>query len=323
MSSASPPVADTRAVLLPSAARAIIRHHSASFSLASLLLGRATRENAHVLYAYCRRADDAIDLATPARAKSELERLRGELGAIYAGRALREPVASEFQRLVFELELPREYPEALLQGFELDVSGARYTTMFELHRYCWCVAGSVGAMMCHVLGSREAPAIVHGVHLGMAMQLTNLCRDVAEDWKRGRLYIPIELLPGWAQLETASLESWPPPPRNRRQLAAAVERLLTEADVFYRSGDAGLPYLSWRARVAVATARRVYSAIGQRLLARQADVTAARAVVPTSRKLWCAAQAVLDALPTTSAPTPQWPSGPERPLRFPEDVLPV
>jgi 15-cis-phytoene synthase len=323
MTSASIQPAGVRAALPPSAARAIIRRHSATFSLASLLLGRATRENAHVLYAYCRRADDAIDLASPARAKGELERLRSELDAIYAGQALPQPVASEFQRLVFELQLPREYPEALLQGFELDVSGARYTTMFELHRYCWCVAGSVGAMMCHVLGARQLPAIVHGVHLGMAMQLTNVCRDVAEDWTRGRLYLPLELVPGWAELEASPLESWPPDPRRLQQLAGAVERLLAEADVFYRSGDAGLGHLPWRARVAVATARRVYSAIGQRLLARHADVTTPRAVVPTSRKLWCAARAVLDALPATGPRTPSSTGASAPPLRFPDDVLPI
>jgi phytoene synthase len=98
---------------------------------------------------------------------------------------------------------------------------------------------------------------------------------------------------------------------------------LAHADVFYRSGDAGLPYLPWRARFAVATARRVYSAIGQRLLARQADVTAPRAVVPSSHKLWFAARALLDALPKASSATPQLPSPSSRPLRFPEDVLPI
>jgi len=322
MSAAALRASQLRAALPPSAARAIIRHHSASFSLASLLLGRGTRENAHVLYAYCRRADDAIDLATPAGAKNELERLRVELDAIYAGQVLEHPVASEFQRLVFELELPREYPEALLQGFELDAGGKRYLTMFELYRYCWCVAGSVGAMMCHLLGAQQAPAIVHGVHLGMAMQLTNVCRDVAEDWTRGRLYIPAELLPDLAEGASISRESWPPAPHQRQQLARAVARLLAEAEAFYRSGDAGLAYLPWRTRIAVATARRVYSAIGHKLLAHGVDVTAPRAVVPASHKLRCVARAVLDALPT-SVTTTHSSRALERPLRFPDDVLPV
>jgi phytoene synthase len=198
--------------------------------------------------------------------------------------------------------------------------GARYATLNELYRYCWCVAGSVGAMMCHVLGAPSSPAIVHGVHLGMAMQLSNVCRDVAEDWSRGRLYIPTELLPEWHEPHGAPLGSWPPPPAQQRNLASAVRRLLAAAEVLYRSGDAGLPYLPWRSRVAVATARRVYSGIGQRLLAGGADVSAPRVFVPAAHKLWYTAQAAFHAT-CTRAVRGARPSMAERPLRFPEDVL--
>ena len=319
MSTASESLADVRAALPAGAASAIIRRHSASFSLASLLLEPVARRRAHVLYAYCRRADDAIDLVAPARARGELDRLSSELDAVYAGAALADPVASEFQRLVFEVALPREYPDALLQGFELDVSGAGYATLVELHRYCWCVAGSVGAMMCHVLGAASSPAIVHGVHLGMAMQLTNVCRDVAEDWSRGRLYVPTELLSGWEPPHGSQLSSWPPPPEQQQALAQAVRQLLKAAEVFYRSGDAGLPFLPWRSRIAVATARRVYSAIGQRILAGHADVSAKRVFVPASHKLWYTARAALSATCTRARQVR--PAAGERPVRFPEDVL--
>jgi 15-cis-phytoene synthase len=319
MSAASSSLVRARAALPVGAASAIIRRHSASFSLASRLLEPVARRRAHVLYAYCRRADDAIDLVAPARAKGELDRLRRELDAVYAGAALADPVASELQRLVFEVALPREYPDALLQGFELDVAGGGYTTLDELYRYCWCVAGSVGAMMCHVLGAASSPAIVHGVHLGMAMQLTNVCRDVAEDWSRGRFYIPGELVPGWDPPPGARLGSWPPPPQQQQALASAVRRLLEAAEVFYRSGDAGLPFLPWRSRIAVATARRVYSAIGQRILAGGADVSAKRVFVPASHKLWYTARAALQA--TCTRARPMRPVLGERPVRFPEDVL--
>ena len=322
MSAASEALGPARVALPTGAASAIIRRHSASFSLASLLLEPVARQRAHVLYAYCRRADDAIDLVAPVRAPGELDRLRCELDAVYAGAALADPVASEFQQLVLEVGLPREYPDALLQGFELDVTGARYATLVELYRYCWCVAGSVGAMMCHVLGAPSSPAIVHGVHLGMAMQLTNVCRDVAEDWSRGRLYVPTELLPGWPPTHASALGSWPPSPAQQQDLALAVRRLLEAAEVFYRSGDAGLPWLRWRSRVAVATARRVYAGIGQRLLAVGADVSAPRVFVPTSRKLWYTARAAFDATYTRAARRVR-PAVAERPLRFPEDVLAV
>ena len=143
------------------AARAIIRTHSKSFSLASLLLAPIERRRAEALYAYCRRADDAIDLAPASQMAARLRALRRELDAVYAGHALREPTLAEFQRVVFETRIPRDYPEALLQGFALDAEGARYETVLDLYHYCWCVAGSVGAMMCHVLGVRRERAVVN------------------------------------------------------------------------------------------------------------------------------------------------------------------
>jgi len=316
MTAVSKTLPEVRAQLPVAEARAIIRRHSASFNLASLLLEPGQRRNAHALYAYCRRADDAIDLVGPHQARAALVSLRAELDAVYAGRALPAAVPSELQRLVFELGIPREYPEALLQGFELDVTDAAYGTMADLHHYCWCVAGSVGAMMCHVLGARDAPAIVHGVHLGMAMQLTNICRDVAEDWARGRCYLPAELAPA---LEPS--QPWPPSAETQKQLSRAVARLLDEAERFYASADRGLPYLGFRSRVAVATARRVYSTIGYKLRARGADVTAGRMVVPLPDKLWCVARAAVNAALTK--PVRRAPRASTSPLRFPEDVLPV
>lgn len=299
-------------------ARAIIQKHSKSFSLASLLLGPELRDRASGLYAYCRRADDAVDLVAPRDAARAVLGLRSELSDVYAGKSLTEPVLVEFQRLVFETNLPREYPEALLEGFHDDATDKRYETLFDLYHYCWCVAGSVGAMMCHVLGVRRERAVRHGVHLGMAMQLTNICRDVSEDWERGRLYLPAELVPGLSrQLGERTL------PRSYTEACAlAVRRLLAEAEVLYASGDAGLPYLSFRSRLAVATARRVYSSIGHRILASGADVRAGRAVVPDSEKALHVLHATVSSTALSLTTPPFRAVKLEHTVRFPEDVLP-
>jgi len=302
-----------------SAARAIIRTHSKSFSLASLLLAPVERQRAEALYAYCRRADDAIDLAPAHQANERLRQLRRELDAVYAGHALREPTLIEFQRVVFETRIPRDYPEALLQGFALDASGASYETLTDLYRYCWCVAGSVGAMMCHVLGVRRERAVVHGVHLGMAMQLTNICRDVAEDWQRGRLYLPRELAAGLYEMRA----SHDPPSACVGICAKAVRRLLADAQALYRSGDQGLPYLAPRARLAIAAARNIYSAIGDSMLQHDANVLVGRAVVSMPLKLWHLARAVATSVGVGLSASRRPVQLPTRTLRFPEDVLPV
>jgi phytoene synthase len=314
-----PAPAAVSARLDPTAARAIIRRHSKSFSLASLLLGEETRDDAVALYAYCRRADDAVDLVSATAAPASIAALERELDAVYAGRSCSEPILAEFQRLVFERHIPRAYPDALLQGLRDDADGARYETLADLQRYCWYVAGSVGGMMCHVLGVRRPRAVAHGVHLGMAMQLTNICRDVAEDWQRGRLYLPAELMPG-VEAPTAPRAF---PTRHLPVFAGAVRRLLAEAELLYGSGDLGLPYLSFRSRVAVATARRIYSAIGKEILMADANVTAGRAFVSTPAKLWQAGLACVQSL-TIGVGAPQFRrAGLAQPLRFPEDVLPV
>jgi phytoene synthase len=298
-------------------ARAVIRKHSKSFALASLLLGRELGDAASVLYAYCRRADDAVDLVEPERAPTQVEELERELNDVYSGRRLDNPVLREFQRLVFDKHIPRAYPQALLEGFRLDAAGTRYQTSHELYYYCWCVAGSVGAMMCHVLGVRRRRALVHGAHLGMAMQLTNICRDVAEDFERGRVYLPTELAPGLAPRGPGERLS-------RREAAlcsGAVRQLLAEAELFYASGDAGLPFLAFRSRLAVATARHVYAAIGRKLLERGADVGGPRAYVSAPEKWWHVARAGL----TCTAFAPLIPhfhaARLTEPLRYPDDVL--
>jgi phytoene synthase len=300
-------------------AAAMIRRHSASFALASRVLAPSTRHHAHALYAYCRRADDAIDHAPAGSTqRGALARLRSELTHVYAGGALSDPIAADFQRLVFERSIPRAYPDALLDGFELDVQGASYPSLSDLRRYCWCVAGTVGAMMCHVMGVSEERAVVHGVHLGMGMQLTNICRDVAEDWERGRLYVPAELLG-----DGHAPSSWPPPPPLLQRLGLAVVRLLEEADGFYRSGDAGLAGLAFRSRFAVAAARHIYSSIGVRLLRQGANVAAGRVVVPLPWKLSCMARAAFVAFRVQALTPSRAPRVPRQLVRFPEDVLPV
>ena len=270
-------------------ARATIAKHSKSFALASRLLDAPTRDRTAVVYAWCRRADDAIDgdVARDAADRAQIiRRLEDELAAVYQQRAS-DPVVEAFGAVARERAIPRSYPRELLAGMAMDAAETRYVTMGDLELYCWRVAGVVGLMMTHVFGIDDDAALVPAAHLGMGMQLTNICRDVEEDWQRGRLYIPDELLArhgggGLAgELRTASGL-----PRSAAgPLAASVRELLATADRYYTSGDRGLRALPWRAALAAKGASNVYRAIGSRILARGCDVTAGRAVVSRPRKL--------------------------------------
>ncbi len=213
-----------------------------------------------------------------------LARLSADLDDVYAATAS-DPVLAAFGEVVGERRIPRHYPDELLAGMAMDASDARYATFAELCRYAWRVAGVVGLMMSHVFGIKDDVALVRAAHLGIAMQLTNICRDVAEDWQRGRLYLPDDLLARHGAGGLAGDLGGPLPARARKPIARTVRELLAIADRYYRSGDRGVASLPWRAAGAVMSARRVYAAIGGRIRLAGHDVGADRAVVPTPTKL--------------------------------------
>ena len=255
-------------------ARRTLSTHSKSFALAGRLLPGACRDDAAVVYTWCRRCDDAIDLGEVASRAAALARMSRDLGSVYAGQPQAEPALAAFQEVVQRRAIPERYPRELLEGMRMDVEGARYRTVDELLVYCFRVAGTVGLMMSHVMGVKDPGALRRAADLGIAMQLTNICRDVTEDWTNGRLYLPRELL------GTDGGDTLDPAIAGR-----AVELLLARADAFYRSGDAGLSSLGFRCAVAVRAARLIYSDIGRVIARRGHDVTAGRAFVSLGRKL--------------------------------------
>ncbi len=262
-----------------------IARHSRSFALAARLLPAATRARAAALYGWCRACDDAIDLGRPETHAAALAALGDELAAVYAGAPLDDPTAAAFQRVVRDCRIPRAYPRELLAGLRMDVEQCAYPDTDALRLYAFRVAGTVGLMMCHVLGvADERRALLHAAHLGMAMQLTNICRDVAEDWERGRCYLPADLFDAATYTALIARLGGPLPVDAAPAIAAAVRRLLALAEAYYASGDRGLACLGWRAAASVTTARLVYAAIGDVLARRDCDPLRGRAVVPAATK---------------------------------------
>ena len=302
-----------------------LAQHSKSFALAGKLLPEQQRRDAAVLYTYCRLADDSIDLVEAEAQPAALAELQRALGSVYRGEPQPDVRLRAFQELVQRRGLPREYPEQLLAGMRMDTEGAEYQTLGDLLLYCHRVAGIVGLMMCHVLGLSDAQALRNAAHLGIAMQLTNICRDVAEDWQRGRLYLPLEMLRTHGLAAQSGLHRTALPHSARVPIADVTRRLLREAEYFYRSGDAGIPSLPWRAAFSVRAARLIYSAIGERILLQNCDAEAPRAVVPRARKRWLLFKAAL--LTAWGLPR-RWLRARNQAalssvLRFPDDILPV
>jgi len=302
-----------------------LAQHSKSFALAGRLLPDQQRRDAAVLNTYCRFADDSIDLVEPQAQPAALAELRRALDSVYRGEAQPDIRLRAFQELVQRRRLPREYPEQLLEGMSMDTAGLSYQSLDELLLYCHRVAGVVGLMMCHVLGVSDSRALKNAAHLGIAMQLTNICRDVAEDWQRARLYLPLSRLGECGPGALRGLRMGPLPEAARESVAIVTRQLLREADRFYRSGDAGLPALPWRAAFSVRAARLIYSAIGGRILRSDYDAYSMRAVVPQSQKLRLVLKAAL--ITAWGLPRRWLAARAQAPLdsvlRFPDDILPV
>ncbi len=285
--------------------RDLIMRGSKSFSLAARLFDRRTRDDAFVLYGWCRTCDDAIDGSVlgfkTGDAPTELpmyetlgrlESLKARTSAAFRGDAPddQSPDAAVFRafgEMVRRRNVPQAYALELLEGMAMDVRHQRYNTIEQLSLYCYRVAGTVGLMMSHIMGLRDDQALRHAADLGMAMQLTNIARDVAEDYAAGRIYLPLSWL-DQADIPVDRLLE----PVYRGSLASVVRRLLTEANRLYLSGDAGLFALRFKAACAVGAARRVYSEIGRRVESRGGLAWQTRTVVPAPRKVAMAAAGV-------------------------------
>lgn len=271
------------------ACRALIAQGSRSFHAASRLLPGSVAEPALALYAFCRTADDAVDDADPGRVEAAVDSVRRRLDAIYAGRPADDPVDRAFARVVARVALPRALPDALVEGFAWDALGRDYETIDELRAYGARVAGSVGAMMTVLMGARSGPVIARAADLGVAMQLTNIARDIGADARAGRLYLPKQ----WMREAGIDPEAWRAEPRHDEALGEVVRRLLAEADRLFSRSHAGIGQLPIGCRTGVRAAHLLYAEIGREVARRGHNGVDGRAVVGRRRKLWLLAGALL------------------------------
>ena len=280
--------------------RSMIQKGSKSFSLAARLFDPETREAAFFLYGWCRYCDDQVDQAGRRESAQELERrlceLREKTVSAFAGETQKEAVFIALRYLARRYSIPPHYALELIEGMAMDVQGTRYQTLSELLLYCYRVAGTVGLMMSHVMGVRTERALRHAANLGIAMQLTNIARDVIEDAEMGRIYLPLEWLEE-AGIPKEALSF----PMYRGKLALVARRLLVTADGYYRSGDEGFWDLSFRSACAVAAARHVYAEIGSLVVDRGPRAWDERAYVTGARKLRAVARGIRHMLKSVPA----------------------
>jgi phytoene synthase len=261
------------------ACRELLRGGSRTFFAASLVLPRSVGDPAIALYAFCRLADDAIDL--DGGRSDAVGRLGDRLALAYAGQPLPSPADRAFADVVRRFAIPSALPEALLEGLMWDAEGRRYETLNDLLDYAARVAGTVGAMMSLLMRRRDPAIVARACDLGIAMQLTNIARDVGEDARAGRLYLPLQ----WMREAAIDPEAWLADPRYDMGIGMVVGRILAVADIFYGRSIAGIGALPASCRPGIHAARLIYAEIGREVERQGLDSVSCRAVVSPTRKL--------------------------------------
>jgi phytoene synthase len=258
---------------------------SQSFAAAARLFDRETRDDAVMLYAWCRHCDDVIDGQSLGHEQvsdfregqhARLLELRQQTEAALDGHVSGDYIFDALRRVVTRHAIPHRHPQELLTGFEMDVANRRYDTIEDTLDYCYHVAGVVGVMMAMIMGARDERVLDRASDLGLAFQLTNIARDVIDDARAGRVYVPAALLArhGITTIDAEDRRQWP-------YLHAAALELLDLADRYYASAYQGMASLPPRSAWAIAAARRVYRAIGNKM--RQGGPAAWEQRVSTTR----------------------------------------
>ncbi|MFN8525090.1 MAG: phytoene/squalene synthase family protein [Chloroflexota bacterium] len=300
---------------------AVIERHARTFAFAAQYLGARERQATATLYAYFRTLDDLVDESrNPEGAASALADWDGWLED--PGRAAgSDPLRTALMQTINEFAVPTRYLRALIVGLRSDLTGERVRTVDDLDRYCLRVAGSVGMAMCHVFGATSSSALGAAAAMGIAMQITNILRDIAEDLGRDRLYLPADHLAAEPEAARGLDQRYANP-----SLARLLRSHAGRARGYYRAGAAGLAELPETARYPLGLSAWLYEGILDELALAQFNPFAGRAIVPDDAKRAIAARlrATMQAHPLVwPPPDSRWDDGtlPATPTRAQLDEI--
>ena len=254
-----------------------------SFYYSFLFLPPARRRAITALYAFCREVDDVVDECTDvAVARTKLAWWRTEVAALYAGQA-RHPVAQALAGVVISFRLPPERLQEIIDGMEMDLTQRRYANFDALQLYCHRVAGVVGLLAAEIFGYTDSRTLEYAENLGLAFQLTNIIRDVGEDARRDRVYLPLDELTRF-NVPVADIMHARATAEFRQLMDFQVERALD----YYRAAFAALPAADRKAQRPGLVMAAIYQTLLAEIRADGMPVLTQRTSLTPLRKLWIA-----------------------------------
>ena len=264
-------------------ARKITAHYSKSFYFSTQMLPKERRWATFALYGFCRHCDNLIDTPrqrTETEILREIQRLTEELQIAYNTGESQDPIIRVFILVAKTYGIPIAYPLDLLNGVAMDVQQTRYKTFDELSLFCYRVAAVVGLMMTHVLGYKDERAFSYAKQLGIAMQLTNILRDIKEDKEMGRIYLPHADLAQFGVTEQDILKE-----KMTSELKALIKFQIERADQYYTEAIPGISLLKTESQYAIYSAARIYRGILRKIEECDYNPFLNRVFVPSTQKI--------------------------------------
>ncbi len=262
-------------------AKAITKKHAKTFYFASWFLEKNKRNAAYAVYAICRASDETVDGEQGLSAQKNLASLQQKIDSAYNNVPLDDPLLLAFQQTINKYHIPKEYFNALIEGMHMDLYKNRYQNFEELSDYCYKVAGVVGLIMLEIFGYTSPKTTDYAVSLGIAMQLTNILRDIKEDFKRGRIYLPENEMQDFEVSEIDISQS-----RINDNFKALMKFQITRSREYYEKAKQGIKMLDGlNSRLVVLAMADIYAGILKAIEKNDYDIFTRRACVNMPGKI--------------------------------------
>ena len=261
-------------------AKAITKKYAKTFYFASLFLPKEKQCVSYAVYAICKISDEAVDNPKDKSLPSDLAKIEEMIETAYGNGPVDNPLVSAFRHSVKKYNIPKDYFNELIAGMHMDLNKNRYASFDELYLYCYRVAGVIGLIMLKILGYDDARAEEYAVKLGVALQLTNITRDVKEDFTRGRIYLPQDEMKKYNVSEENIRDA-----RLNESVTSLLKFQIERARLFYAYAGAGIRFLNGtRSRFVILVMKQIYAGILDEIEKNRYDVFSRRAHVNNVKK---------------------------------------
>lgn len=262
-------------------AKKITKKFAKTFYLSSLFLPKNKKNASYAVYAICRLSDESVDQITCLDQENELQKLASQISTAYSQLEIQDPLLIAFRYTINNYNIPKEYFDALIDGMRMDLEIKRYANFSMLEDYCYKVAGVVGLIMLKIFENKDNAAYDYAIKLGIAMQLTNILRDISEDLGRGRIYLPRDEM-----LKFNITEEQLKKGQINEEFKNFMRFQITRNEEFYTQSQTGIKFIDSRlCRFVILAMEKIYSGILDSIKKNNYNIFTRRAYIDKFEKI--------------------------------------